>query len=304
MKLGNYIKKNYPNVKIIYTRKDDTFIELIERSEIANRNNADLFISIHVNASTRKEAYGTSTYVMGLNSTDKNMAVAKRENSVISIEIDTAKYKGFNTDTPENNIILQLRQNSNINQSILLASKVQNQFKRYAKRKDRGVYQAGLIVLYNVAMPGVLIETGFISNTKEEKWLNTSAGQNTIASAIYRAFKQYKNEVEAKSTGNFSFEKNNTKKEIQKKEIIKIPKKENENMIVYKIQFKTSPKKLNINSSEFKSLKKVNFYYQAPIYKYTCGETINYKEALQTLKTVKVKYKDAFIVKFKNGKRI
>ena len=193
-----------------------------------------------------------------------------------------------------------------------MASKVQNQFKNYAKRKDRGVYQAGLIVLYNVSMPGILIETGFISNIKEEKWLNTSAGQNTIALSIYRAFKQYKNELESKSTGNFELNSDKKKKNTSTKKTttktIKTetnkPVKNKTNQVVYKIQFKSSPTKLNINSAEFKKLKKVNFYYEKGRYKYTCGEEINYKNAANLLSEIKKKYKDAFIVRFKNGKRI
>ncbi len=322
-KLGKQIKQEFPDLNILFTREDDTFIELMERAEIANRNNADFFISIHVNASTGKSAYGTSSYVMGLKSADKNMAVAKRENSVISIETNSDKYKGFNTDTPENNIILELRQSTNIDQSITMASKVQTQF-RYIKRKDLGVYQAGLIVLYNLAMPGILVEAGFISNAEEEKWLNSASGQNAVANAIFKAFKEYKIEVEAKSTGNFTLNSskkntqikntNTNKKETVSKNEAKDEKKntvkkitqtsENYDQVIYKIQFKTSPKKMNLNSSEFIGLQKVSFYEQAGIYKYTCGEALNMQDALKILSEVKKKYKDAFIVKFKNGIRI
>jgi len=323
LKLGNLIKQEYPDINILYTRDDDTFIELMERAEIANRNNADFFISIHVNASTGKAAYGTSSYVMGLKSADTNMAVAKRENSVISIETNSDKYKGFNTDTPENNIILELRQSTNIEQSILMASKVQAQF-RNLKRKDLGVYQAGLIVLYNLAMPGILVEAGFISNAEEEKWLTSNNGQNSIANAIFKAFKEYKTEVEAKSTGNFALnsdiknKKNNENKinnkerttttEVvdEKKNTVKkeTEQKENKDQIIYKIQFKTSPKKLDLNANEFSGLTDVSFYQQAGIYKYTCGEAASMQEALKILNEVKKKYKDAFVVKFKNGERI
>lgn len=318
LKIGRKISQAFPDINLIYTRDNDTFIELIERAEIANRNNADFFISVHVNASPTNAPTGTSTYVMGLKSADKNMAVAKRENSVISIETNTSKYKGFNTDTPENNIILQLRQNTNMNQSISMASKVQKNF-RNAHRKDLGVFQAGLIVLYNINMPGVLIETGFISNETEEKWLNTEQGQNIIADAIFRAFQDYKTELEAKSTGNFTLENSDKKNDhsIKKTETKKIQNSDNkntkienisdkkvtENQIVYKIQFKTSPKKLDLNTADFKNLKNVSFYQQSGIYKYTIGEFLTLKEAQKELEVVKKSYKDAFIIKFKDGKR-
>jgi N-acetylmuramoyl-L-alanine amidase len=200
LKVGDYIKKYIPGVKVIYTREKDEFIELYKRAEIANKNNADVFISIHINSHKSSKPYGTATFVMGLNKSEENLEVAKKENSVILKEKDYKKnYKGFDPNSPESHIILTLLQNVHLEQSLNLAAKIQNQFKSRAGRKDMGVRQAGLVVLWNATMPAVLVETGFISNSAEEKYLMSDDGQSYLASAIYRAFKEYKNEIEKNS---------------------------------------------------------------------------------------------------------
>jgi N-acetylmuramoyl-L-alanine amidase len=197
LKVGKYIEENLPDIKVIYTRKTDEFIELYKRSDIANKNNADLFISIHVDAGTLPSITGTSTFVMGLNKAEKQLEVVKRENSVIMIEENYEKtYDGFDPNSPESEIIFSLYQNAYLEQSIKLAEYVQFQFKEKAKRVNRDVRQAGLVVLWNCSMPGILIETGFITNPEEEKYLNSEEGQSVIASAIYRAVKSYKYFIE------------------------------------------------------------------------------------------------------------
>ena len=191
--LGGYIEENIKDVKVIYTRKTDVFIPLHKRAEIANSNNADLFISIHVNSTVGHTAYGTSTYVMGLHKSDDNLEVAKTENSVIYDEKDYKnKYSGFDPDSPETYIILNLYQNANLEKSLDLAQKIQYQFKNRAGRRSKGVKQAGLLVLWQTTMPSVLIETGFISNLTEEQYLNTTYGQEIIASAIFSSTKPVK----------------------------------------------------------------------------------------------------------------
>lgn len=205
LKLGAYIKENIKDVKVIYTRETDKFIDLSERANIANRNHADVFISIHANSlptktpDTRKQSiYGTETYVMGLHKTDENFEVSKRENSVILLEENyQEKYEGFDPDSPESYILFSLTQSANQEASLLLASKVEDQFGQRAGRKSRGVKQAGFVVLYKTSMPSILIETGFLSNTKEEQELNSDKVQDYIASGIYRAFKEYKNQIES-----------------------------------------------------------------------------------------------------------
>jgi N-acetylmuramoyl-L-alanine amidase len=197
LKLGKYLEDNYPNIKVVYTRKTDEFIDLIERANIANRAKADLFISLHCNASANKSAYGSETYAMGLHVSEANLNVAKRENSVILLEDNYEKnYDGFDPKSTEAYIIFSLYQNVNIDKSLFLASKIQDQFTNKLKRYNRGVKQAGFIVLYKTNMPSVLIEGGFLTNKDEEEFLSSEEGQDNIAKSIYLAFKSYKEELE------------------------------------------------------------------------------------------------------------
>jgi len=199
LKLGTYIKDAFPELNIVYTRTKDVFVELHERSAIANRNEADLFISIHCNSAGRKHrhVYGTETYVMGLNKSKANLDVAKRENAVIFQEQNYAEnYNGFDPNDPSSHILFSLFQNAYREQSILFADKIEQQFAERANRKSRGVKEAGFLVLFNTSAPSVLIESGFLSNRNEEEFLRSNQGQVLIASAIYRAFKEYKVDVE------------------------------------------------------------------------------------------------------------
>ncbi len=197
LKLGQYIEENLPEVNVIYTRKTDEFVKLYRRAQIANENNADLFISLHCNSSRVKSTYGTETYVMGLHRSQANLEVAKRENAAILYEDDYEEtYDGFDPYSPEANIIFTLYQNAYLENSLDMASLVQQQFSERANRVDRGVKQAGFLVLYQITMPGILVEAGFLSNPAEEKFLMSETGQAYIASAIFRAFREYKEEHE------------------------------------------------------------------------------------------------------------
>lgn len=201
LKLGTLIEEKFPDVSVIYTRKTDVFIPLHERAEAANKNKADLFICIHCN-SGGKAAYGVETYVMGLHKTEDNLNVAKRENSSILLEEDyKTQYEGFDPNSPEANIIFSLYQNQFMNQSLSFAARVQNQVDQYAGRFNRGVKQAGFLVLYRTAMPSVLIETGFLTNHDEEKFLLSDKGQTSVANCIFRAFKEYKLDVDDSGDG-------------------------------------------------------------------------------------------------------
>ena len=199
LKLGKIIKEHMPDVQVFYTRTDDTYLSLHERATFANKKQADLFISIHCNWISNSAIYGTETYVMGLHKSEENFEVAKRENSVILLDEDTTNiYQGFDPSRPESYILFNIYQNAYHENSLNFAAKIENQFKTRVNKYSRGVKTAGFWVLWETSMPSVLIETGYLSNRKEERVLSNVLQQNYIASAIYRAFKDYKKEVERK----------------------------------------------------------------------------------------------------------
>jgi N-acetylmuramoyl-L-alanine amidase len=197
LKVGAYIEKNHKDVKVIYTRKGDQYVALDERADIANRNKADLFVSIHANAISNPAVYGTETWVMGLHKTDGNLEVAQRENSVMLLdEKYEERYEGFDPKSPESYILFSLTQSAFQSSSLSFASKVEEECAK-SGRRDRGVKQSGFWVLWRTAMPSALIEVGFLSNASEEKFLATEKGQDALAAGIYRAFASYKKEVES-----------------------------------------------------------------------------------------------------------
>jgi len=198
LKVGQYIEKNIPGVKVIYTRKDDRYIDLADRPILANTEKADLFICIHANAVPGTNAYGTETYVMGMNRTEGNMEVAQRENAVMLLDENyKERYEGFDPNSPESYILFSLTQSAYQESSLKLAQKIESQFKNKTGRYSRGVRQATFWVLWKTAMPSVLIEVGFLTNAQEEAYLGSAKGQDEIASGIYRAFKEYKTQIEA-----------------------------------------------------------------------------------------------------------
>ena len=204
LKFGEMVKQAFPNVKIIYTRTTDKFVSLADRADMANKAKADLFICIHLNSATNHDAYGTSTYVLGLHRTDDNLEIAKRENAVIELEGDKDKNYEFDPNSPEGHIIMSMKQNAFLDQSILIASKIEDELAVLSKRKSRGVKQAGFWVLYKTAMPSLLAEIGFISNPSEEQYLSTDQGQTNIATSIYKAFRAYKYDIEGVKDTNAS----------------------------------------------------------------------------------------------------
>jgi N-acetylmuramoyl-L-alanine amidase len=211
LRLGKLIEENFPDIKVLFTRKTDVFVELHRRAQIANQAKADLFICIHCNAGP-KTAFGSETFVMGLHKTNENLDVAKRENSVILKEENyEMQYDGFDPNSPEANIIFSMFQHAFLEQSLYFAGRVQHEFRTHANRHDRGVKQAGFLVLYKTAMPSVLIETGFLTNAEEEKYLNSNDGQDKIANSILRAFSSYKNWIEGKKGAEPKKRRNSTK---------------------------------------------------------------------------------------------
>ena len=290
LKLGKYIQENQKDVKVIYTRKTDVFVPLHERAEIANKNNADIFISIHANADPKWRAEGTETYAMGLHKSEDNLEIAKLENSVILLEEDyTTNYENFDPNSAESYISISLLQNIHLEQSLEFASYIQNQFRERAKRKDRGVKQAGFLVLWQTTMPSVLVETGFLSSSEEEKFLASDMGQDYIASAIYRAFRDYKNDVE----------KNSVFYAVKNSEPVV-----NGNDIRFKVQVTASRNSIPLSSEYFKGLPNVEEFLVEDIYKYAVGNSNRYKDIVEYSQTVKKYFPDAFIIALKNGRII
>ena len=204
LKLGALIEKHFPDIRVVYTRETDVFIELHERAAIANRAKADLFICIHCNSGP-SAAFGAETYVMGLHKTSDNLSVAKRENASILLEKDyKTNYDGFDPNSPEANIIFSLYQNTFMHQSLHFASLLQDQFAKNSGRFNRGVKQAGFMVLFRTAMPSVLIELGFLTNKSDEKYLISEKGQDSMAGSILNAFKMYRVDTEKRGGGNNS----------------------------------------------------------------------------------------------------
>jgi N-acetylmuramoyl-L-alanine amidase len=194
--LGRQIEGNMPGVKVIYTRKTNVFIELDERAAIANRNHADLFISVHCNAGP-KGSHGTEVWTMGLHKTDANLGVAQRENSVILQEKNyKQRYDGFDPRSPQSHILFSLFQSAYITNSLRFAQRIDRQFRTTVGRSSRGIKQAGFLVLWKSTMPSVLVEAGFLTNSTEENYLDDKSGQHAIATGIYRAFREYKRDLE------------------------------------------------------------------------------------------------------------
>ncbi len=297
LKLGAYIEENFKDVKVIYTRDTDVFVELYKRAKIANTNNADLFISLHANANESPKPYGSETYVMGLSKTSSNLAVAKKENAVVLKEDDyQAQYDGFDPNSVEGNIIFSLYQNMFLSQSLDFSDKVQTQFRERVSRHDRGVKQANFLVLWKTTMPSVLVEVGFISNPEEAKFLFSEQGQDYMASAIFRAFRDYKKSYE--KTDEQTTEKIIPKEEP--KDTVKIiqPK------TFYSLQLLSSSKKITINKENFSGLTEVFEKEESGMYKYYCYTTTNYKEIKTLQKETDKSFKGAFIVGFHEGKKI
>ncbi len=289
LKLGNYIEKYMPEVEVIYTRKKDVFIPLKERAQIANKEDANLFISIHANYISNPKITGTETFALGLHRTQDNLEVAKKENSVIVLEEDySTTYEDFDPNSSESYIIFELYQNIYLNQSLEMADLVQHQFSERVGRRNRGVKQAGFLVLRETAMPGILVELGFLSNSNEEKYLTSNEGQSLLASGIFRAFRDYKENFEAKN--NLDVKENVAKKESDH--------------VLYRIQIASSKRKIKEGTSIYKKFDQLFEYRDGKYYKYAVGESSTFDEICKQVTSVQNVVKDCFIIAFKNGKRI
>ena len=326
---GQLVEKNCPDVEVIYTRKTDVFVPLARRAEIANQSQADLFVSIHTNAMPgRAVARGAETYTLGMARADENLEVAKRENSVILVEEDyKERYEGFDPTSAESYIIFELMQDQYMAQSVDFARLIQKEFRTTGGRADKGVHQAGFLVLRETSMPSVLVELGYISTHDEEAFLNSQNGIRKMSQSIYNAFRAYKRqhgngtatstpsggeadeagkqptesaaeEATESSIGQLAEERQAIAphKETKKEEPIHRP--------IFKVQLLASARQIPTGSERFKDIKPVDFYKEDNLYKYTCGATTDYREAVRMRDKIKDAFEGAFIVAFKNGQKI
>ena len=315
LKLGKLIQSNCQDVNIVYTRQNDVFVDLDKRAQIANNAKADLFISIHTNSVAKgRIVRGTETYTLGLHRTEDNLEVAKKENAVILIENNyEQRYAGFNPNSSESYIIFEFLQDKNMEKSVQLATLVQRQFKSTAKRIDKGVHQAGFLVLRETTMPGILVELGYISTQDEERYLLSEVGTDALAQSIYNAFISYKKKHDS-PTGRkdvMPIKPQAPQKDVAKKTSVpaidktpKTNKKPLSEKPIFKIQILTSDKKLSEKNKQFKGLSPINYYQEKGLYKYTYGESTDYNKVLHTKRQISAKFKGAFIIAFKNGKKI
>ena len=295
LKMGKLIEENCKDVKVIYTRKTDVFVELYKRADIANKAGADMFISIHTNSAKGKSANGAETYLLGVeeNRTSANLNAALEENKAILLENDyQAHYEGYDPNSPESMIIFEFMQNEYQKESLKMAQFTQNQMVSSAKRPDRGVHQAGYLVLWKSTMPSILIELGFISNDAECKYLVSQKGVDEMAQSLYKAFSEYldyhnklleKAVPTAQAIGNKGAD-------------VELP--------IYKVQFMSLKNPLKKNDKRLTAYPNVDYYSEGGMCKYTCGDTTDYEAIQKTKKEVQKKYKDAFVIAVYEGKKI
>lgn len=316
LQTGELIHQRHPEVKVVYTRKTDVYVTLNGRADIANKAKADLFVSIHCNAAESRKAYGAEVFVLGSeeNRTEANLNAAKLENSVILLEKDYKKhYQGYDPNSPESSIIFEYLQNEFLKESIEVAQGVQTQLHSTAKRYNRGVHQAGFLVLHATAMPSILVELGFISNAEEEKYLTSSTGKEKLSTSIANGFDKYYDNLKKSTSKSATSEKSaqdlqevapapNATETIDTQSASFIP--DSSEAPIFKVQFLSCDKQLPTNSPKLKGLPDVSFYVEKGVYRYTCGQSTNLPEIQKLKKTVCATYKDAFIVAFRGDKRM
>lgn len=308
LRFGKYVEQNLPEVRVIYTRKTDVFIPLNERANIANRANADLFISVHTNAlPAGKIARGFETYTLGMHRAKDNLDVAMRENSVISMEKDyQQRYQGFDPRSSESYIIFEFIQGKNMERSVELARMIQRGVCDGANRPDKGVHQAGFLVLRETSMPGCLIELGFITTPDEERLLNDDSRVDDIARGIYEAFAKYKNKYDRSVSVPYrakDSEDVNIPKIVPDQEPAPKKKAEVADAPVFKLQIFVGSKNLRKGDAHFKGETDYDSFQEGNLVKYTLGASTNYNEIYRLRKEKLEKFPAAFIIAFKNGQK-
>lgn len=299
MQVGAELEK-LPDVKVIYTRKSDVFVTLAGRANIANKAKADLFISVHMNGHT-SQAQGTETFVLGLHRNEDNLEVAMRENQVIFLEEDyEVTYDGFDPNSPESYIGLTLMQEEYLEQSIMLADYIQKNFTNINKRVNRGVKQAGFLVLRQTYMPSVLVEAGFLSNKSEGAYLNSSSGQAAISQSIVKAVKDYKNFINLELLGNLSANppmELTTETEDQPVDIYE--------GITFKVQLAATGKKIDPTPKNFRGLREISRNKEGKLFKYYLGNTSSYSQIKDLHESAKRSgFPDSYIVAFRDNEKI
>lgn len=300
LQLGKALEKT-EGIKVIYTRKTDKFIELWRRADIANKADADLFISVHCNSVANSKPYGTETWVLGEKNTDRNFEMAKRENEVIFLEDNYEEnYAGFNPSSPESTIAIGIEQEVYVEQSIVLARKIENNFVSKAKRKSRGLKQESILVIRNTYMPSVLVELGFISNKKEGAFLNSKAGQKKMTQALIDAILDFKNEIDQNIGSELGgeiqtdIENSNSADETQMYEDF-----------IFKVQIAASSRDLETKSYNFKGLTDISKQKTGKLFKYYYGSTSDYNKAKLFQQEAQQKgYSSCFLVAYKDGKQV
>lgn len=352
LKLGKYITESFPDVKVVFTRNTDVFVPLIDRSRIANKAKADLFISLHANTCGTPSLRGTETFVLGLHRSSENLDVAKKENSVILMEDNYRQtYEGFDPNSSESYIMFELVQDTYLDQSLSFADDIQRQFSSRLESSNRGVKQAGFLVLRQSSMPSVLVETGFVSNQTEASYLKSDEGQHVIASSILNAFRKFK----ARSSGSSAPERSianssvkpdtstlavvpEKKPEIKPEEKIEVKAEENKAVVeekiteplkissastpttsgdtlsntevlknnenaYYSVQIGANTTPVEPSSANFKGLKEVRREKTDKYYRYYIGKETSLESITPVLQQIKLKFSQAFIVYFIDGKR-
>lgn len=333
---GRYVESNCPDVKVIYTRKTDVFIPLHTRADIANRNKADLFISVHTNAVPRgKQVRGLETYTLGMHRAGTNLEVAKRENSVILIEKDyKQRYEGFDPNSSESYIMFEFMQDKNMAQSVELAKFVQKHACASANRQDKGVKQAGFLVLRETSMPSCLIELGFITTPDEERYLNSKDGIDRLGYGIYKAFLDYKRKYDGRITVPYQAEqapsanipsvvppsekdeeqpKTVVPVKVQKEPAVKPAKIEvvkdeevqrKDSSLIFKVQIMASPSRERISKKKLNGQPPAECFEEGGFYKYTVGNSEDYDEIVRIRESLVGNFPEAFIIAFKGGEKV
>lgn len=328
---GRYVEMNCPDVRVVYTRKSDVFVTLMGRAEIANKAKADLFVSVHTNAVERGYIKGFEVYTLGMHRASDNLDVAKRENAVITLESGyQSRYQGFDPNSSESYIMFEYMQDKNMENSVLLAQHIQKSVCNSASRLNKGIHQAGFLVLRETSMPSCLIELGFISTPDEERELNDPIVQDQIARGIFQAFQNYrgktttsinhpvfvdenavikdttekKEEVQPVSEPPVEVQPVQKKVEVKEEKLASQQKKDVSNLPVFKVQVLVSSRVLNNNDANLKGLTGVDYYKESGMVKYTYGASENYNEIYKLRKQIIDKFPQAFIVAFKDGNKV